>query len=66
MKPSTERVSSYFMSFLVKLSSDTAFFNLSVISMLLIFNVIASLVRYNRSLNSNQAILTVSNRLLSI
>ena len=54
------------MSFLIKLFSDITFLNLSVISILLIFNVIVSLVRYNRPLDSNQAILIVFNRLLSI
>ena len=41
------------MSLTAKLTSDTAFLNLSVISILLIFNVIASLIRYNRLLDLN-------------
>ena len=51
---------------MIKLSSDTAFLNLSIISILLIFNVVVSLVRYNRLLDLNQAILIISNRLLFI
>ena len=34
--------------------------------MLLIFNVVVSLARYNRFLDSNQAVLTVSDRFLSV
>ena len=51
---------------MVKLSSDTAFLNLSVISILSILNVIVSLIRYNRLLDLNQTILIIPNRLLSI
>ena len=54
------------MSFLIKLFSDIIFLNLSVIFILLIFNVIISLVRYNRPLDLNQAILIIFNRFLSI
>ena len=50
---------------MVKLFSDTAFLNLSIISILLILNVVASLVRYNRPLDLNQAILIIPNKPLS-
>ena len=53
------------MNSLIKLFSNTAFLNSFVISILLIFNVVVSLVRYNRSLDLNQAILIIPNRLLS-
>ena len=65
-KPSIKRVFSYFINFIVKLFLDTAFLNLFIISILLIFNVIVSLTRYNRFLDLNQAVLIVFNRLLSI
>ena len=64
-KFSIKRVFSYFISLTVKLFSDTAFLNLSIISILSIFNVVVSLARYNRFLDSNQTILTIFNRLLS-
>ena len=54
------------MSLMAKLFLDITFLNLSVISMLLIFNVVVSLVRYNHSLDLNQAVLTVPNKLLSV
>ena len=55
------------MSFLtVKLFINTTFRNLLIISILLILNVVASLVRYNYPLDLNQAVLIILNRLLSI
>ena len=51
---------------MVKLFSDITFLNLSVISILLISNVVVSLVRYNRSLDLNQAVLIIFNKLLSV
>ena len=54
------------MSFMIKLFSDITFLNLSVISILSIFNVVVSLVRYNRALNLNQTILIIPNKLLFI
>ena len=54
------------MSLMVKLFSNTIFRNLLIISLLLIFNVIVNLIRYNCFLDLNQAILIVPNRLLSV
>ena len=53
MKSFIKRIFNCFISFLVKLFSNIAFLKLSVIFILLIFNVVASLARYNRFLDLN-------------
>ena len=66
MKLFISSVSNYFISLTVKLFLDTVFINLSVIFVLLIFNVIINLARYNYLLDSNQAVLIILNRFLFI
>ena len=62
----TNSVSNYFINLTIKLFLNTAFRNSLIIFLLLIFNVVVSSARYNYLLDSNQAVLIVPNRLLSI
>ena len=50
----------------MKLFLDIIFRNSLIIFILLIFNVVVSLARYNYPLDLNQTILIIPNRLLSI